>query len=59
MEGHSPSCPDDLLRLSVGIEDPEDLYADLDAAFQSIPIADPAEVILASTTASRLEGFSA
>jgi len=41
MEGHGPYCPDDLLRLSVGIEDPEDLYADLDRAFQSTPIAGP------------------
>jgi cystathionine gamma-synthase len=38
MEGQGPYCPDDLLRLSVGIEDPEDLYADLDRAFQSTPI---------------------
>ncbi|MDR3494530.1 MAG: PLP-dependent aspartate aminotransferase family protein [Ancalomicrobiaceae bacterium] len=34
MEGASAACPDDLLRLSVGIEDPDDLYADLDRAFR-------------------------
>lgn len=39
MEGHGPHCPDDLLRLSVGIEDPQDLLADLDRAFQSTPVA--------------------
>ena len=27
-------CPPDLLRLSVGLEDPEDLYADLDQALR-------------------------
>jgi cystathionine gamma-synthase len=31
-EGPSSPVPDDLLRLSVGIEDPVDLIADLDAA---------------------------
>jgi cystathionine gamma-synthase len=29
LEGEGSPCPDDLLRLSVGLEDPEDLYADL------------------------------
>jgi cystathionine gamma-synthase len=29
LEGEESPCPDDLLRLSVGLEDPEDLYADL------------------------------
>ncbi|MBS0241467.1 MAG: PLP-dependent transferase [Proteobacteria bacterium] len=29
MEGPRSSCPDDLLRLSVGLEDPEELYRDL------------------------------
>jgi len=29
LEGDGSPCPDDLLRLSVGLEDPEDLYADL------------------------------
>ena len=32
VEGASSPCPPDLLRLSVGIEDVDDLYADLDAA---------------------------
>ena len=32
IEGASSPCPPDLLRLSVGIEDVDDLYADLDAA---------------------------
>lgn len=35
IEGEGSPCPDDLLRLSVGIEDPEDLFADLDAAFRA------------------------
>jgi cystathionine gamma-synthase len=34
MEGPSSSVPDDLLRLSVGIEAPADLIADLDAALE-------------------------
>jgi cystathionine gamma-synthase len=34
MEGRHSDCPDDLLRLSVGIEDPDDLFNDLDQAFQ-------------------------
>jgi cystathionine gamma-synthase len=32
VEGADSPCPDDLLRLSVGLEDPDDLYADLDRA---------------------------
>jgi cystathionine gamma-synthase len=32
VEGPGTPCPPDLLRLSVGIEDPEDLYSDLDEA---------------------------
>ncbi|GGC12620.1 trans-sulfuration enzyme family protein [Cellulomonas carbonis] len=32
----SPTVPEDLLRLSVGIEDVEDLWADLDAALRSV-----------------------
>ena len=36
MEGSGPFCPDDLLRLSVGIEDPDDLWVDLDRAFHAI-----------------------
>jgi cystathionine gamma-synthase len=34
VEGPSSPCPPDLLRLSVGLEDPEDLYADLDRALR-------------------------
>ena len=33
MEGADTTCPDDLLRLSVGIEDAGDLVADLDRGF--------------------------
>jgi cystathionine gamma-synthase len=36
MEGEESTCPDDLLRLSVGIEDAEELYADLDRGFSGI-----------------------
>ncbi|MDC7786846.1 PLP-dependent aspartate aminotransferase family protein [Rhodoplanes sp. TEM] len=32
IEGPGSPCPTNLLRLSVGLEDPEDLYADLDRA---------------------------
>jgi len=32
IEGEGSPCPPDLLRLSVGLEDPEDLFADLDRA---------------------------
>lgn len=32
IEGHGTPCPPDLLRLSVGLEDIDDLYADLNAA---------------------------
>ena len=34
IEGAGSPCPLDLLRLSVGIEDPADLYADLDQALR-------------------------
>ncbi len=34
IEGEGSPCPPDLLRLSAGIEDPEDLFADLDAAMR-------------------------
>jgi cystathionine gamma-synthase len=33
-EGPGTLCPPDLLRLSVGLEDPDDLYADLDRALR-------------------------
>lgn len=35
IEGPGSPCPPDLLRLSVGLEDPEDLYADLDRALRA------------------------
>jgi cystathionine gamma-synthase len=34
VEGPGSPCPPDLLRLSVGLEDPDDLYADLDRALR-------------------------
>ncbi len=34
IEGPDTPCPPDLLRLSVGIEDPDDLYSDLDQAMR-------------------------
>jgi cystathionine gamma-synthase len=34
VEGKGSPCPPDLLRLSVGLEDAEDLFADLDAALR-------------------------
>jgi cystathionine gamma-synthase len=36
MEGEDSTCPDDLLRLSVGIEDADELYEDLDRGFCTI-----------------------
>jgi cystathionine gamma-synthase len=35
IEGPTSPCPPDLLRLSVGLEDAEDLYADLDRALRA------------------------
>jgi cystathionine gamma-synthase len=35
IEGPTSPCPPDLLRLSVGLEDVDDLYADLDGALRS------------------------
>ncbi len=35
VEGANSPCPPDLLRLSVGLEDPEDLYRDLDRALRA------------------------
>ena len=37
VEGAGTQVPADLLRLSIGIEDPEDLVADLESALQAIP----------------------
>jgi cystathionine gamma-synthase len=34
MEGANSPCPPDLLRLSVGIEDPDDLFQDIDRALR-------------------------
>ena len=34
IEGPTSPCPADLLRLSVGLEDVDDLYADLDRALR-------------------------
>ena len=39
MEGEGTPCPPDVLRLSVGLEDPHDLYDDLDAALQAGALA--------------------
>lgn len=36
VEGPNSPCPPDLLRLSVGIEDVEDLYADLDQSLRTV-----------------------
>ncbi len=36
MEGAGSPCPGDLLRLSVGLEDPDDLYVDLVRALDSV-----------------------
>ena len=35
VEGPGSPCPPDLLRLSVGLEDPDDLFADLDQALRA------------------------
>jgi cystathionine gamma-synthase len=35
VEGSTSPCPPDLLRLSVGLEDPDDLFADLDRALRA------------------------
>jgi cystathionine gamma-synthase len=35
VEGAGTPCPPDLLRLSTGIEDPDDLFRDLDAALRA------------------------
>jgi len=34
IEGAGSPCPTDLLRLSAGIESPDDLFADLDQALK-------------------------
>ena len=38
MEGSDAHCADDLLRLSAGLEDPEDLLCDLEAALSAVPV---------------------
>jgi cystathionine gamma-synthase len=40
VEGPQSPCPPDLLRLSVGLEDPDDLMSDLDQALSAAPEAD-------------------
>jgi cystathionine gamma-synthase len=35
IEGPGTPCPPDLLRLSTGIEDPDDLFRDLDEALRA------------------------
>ena len=35
IEGHGTPCPGDLLRLSVGLEDPDDLFFDLVRALEA------------------------
>jgi cystathionine gamma-synthase len=51
-EGPSSPVPEDLLRLSIGIEAPEDLLADLDAALdathRTVPAAAPPAQTLGS-----------
>jgi cystathionine gamma-synthase len=37
IEGANSPCPPDLLRLSAGIEDVEDLWRDIDAALSGSP----------------------
>ena len=37
VEGPDSPCPPDLLRLSVGLEDPDDLLDDLDRALRATP----------------------
>jgi cystathionine gamma-synthase len=41
IEGPGSPCPRDLLRLSVGLEDPEDLFADLERALRTASTAKP------------------
>lgn len=56
-EGPSSPVPGDLLRLSVGLETPEDLLADLAAALDAsrrVRAAGPAETILTAEAASEL-----
>jgi cystathionine gamma-synthase len=39
IEGENSPCPDDLLRLSVGLEDPDDLYRDLLQALDAVALS--------------------
>ncbi|MBO0751558.1 MAG: PLP-dependent transferase [Bradyrhizobiaceae bacterium] len=39
IEGRDSPCPDDLLRLSAGLEDPDDLYADLLQALGAVTLS--------------------
>ena len=44
IEGPSTPVPPDLLRLSIGLENPEDLIADLEQALEHSATAEPADV---------------
>jgi cystathionine gamma-synthase len=39
IEGENSPCPDDLLRLSAGLEDPDDLYRDLLQALSVVSLS--------------------
>jgi cystathionine gamma-synthase len=39
-EGRNSPCPDDLLRLSAGLEDPDDLYRDLLQALSVVTLSE-------------------
>jgi cystathionine gamma-synthase len=39
IEGENSPCPDDLLRLSTGLEDPDDLYRDLLQALSVVSLS--------------------
>jgi cystathionine gamma-synthase len=40
IEGRNSPCPDDLLRLSAGLEDPDDLYRDLVQALSEVTLSE-------------------
>jgi len=55
-EGPSSPVPDDLLRLSIGLEAPEDLIADLDAALEKVSKAGAAGGPVPTSLPSALAG---
>jgi len=55
-EGPSSPVPDDLLRLSIGLEAPEDLIADLDAALEKVSKAGAAGVPVPESVPTSLAG---